>query len=199
MYGEKAKDGVIVINTKTKYNSGKADPMFIVNGKETGQTLKDLKEIDPETFESVNVLKEEAATKKYGEKGKNGVIEIKLKSGDEESKITTPLELRKFMAKNIKYPVEAQENGIVAKISMAVTFDKNGKVVKTDKSSLKYDNLDEVVVTALNHEKKPVVQNNDSELLRKEMLRIINLLPAVDIDDLKGKTINIVFNFQLQD
>lgn len=38
------------------------------------QTLSDL--IKPDEIESINVLKNEAATKKYGEKGKYGVVEI---------------------------------------------------------------------------------------------------------------------------
>lgn len=79
IYGEQAKNGVIVINTKTKYNSEKAEPLIIVNEKETEKVRKDLDDIDPETIQSMNVLKDEKATVKYGEKGKNGVIEITLK------------------------------------------------------------------------------------------------------------------------
>ena len=195
IYGEKALNGVIIINTKTKYNTDqeKPKPLIVINGIISEN--KKIEDIDPETIESVNVLKDEMAVDKYGEKGKNGAIEIKLKP----ESIDTALKLRRFFAERIKYPVEAQENGVVGKISMAVTFDKNGKIVKTDNSSPKYDYLDEVVVTALNPQKKPHVQDNDSEILRQEMIRIINLLPAADIDDFKGKTINIVFTFQLQD
>lgn len=92
MYGEKGKNGVIVINTKkivkqsgsdkteitvntTESNFDKAyvvvdgvpDPDFIKNNK------------NPENIESINILKGEAATALYGEKGKNGVIMITLK------------------------------------------------------------------------------------------------------------------------
>ncbi len=90
IYGEQAKNGVIIINTKTKYNSVETDPLIIVNGKETGQKIED---IDPETIQSVNVLKDESATEKYGEKGKNGVIEIKLKS-DTSSEIKSIHDMR---------------------------------------------------------------------------------------------------------
>lgn len=102
LYGDKGKNGVVLITTK-KYGqnnksgnvyvnssallgnpvpfgsaTGKTNqPLILVNGKESGQTLN---YIDPETIQSVNILKEEAATKKYGEKGKNGVIEITLKN-----------------------------------------------------------------------------------------------------------------------
>ena len=46
--------------------------MFIVNGEE----VKKLKNINPDGIESINVLKGKAAIKKYGKKGKNGVVEI---------------------------------------------------------------------------------------------------------------------------
>lgn len=38
-----------------------------------------MKDIDPNTIKSINVLKGENATKKYGEKAKSGVIEITTK------------------------------------------------------------------------------------------------------------------------
>lgn len=50
--------------------------LAIVDGKEYKE---DLNKIDPQTIQSVNVLKGPAATGKYGDKGKDGVIEITLK------------------------------------------------------------------------------------------------------------------------
>jgi hypothetical protein len=38
--------------------------------------------INPDAIESVNVLKGKTAEDKYGEKGKNGIIEITLKQKD---------------------------------------------------------------------------------------------------------------------
>lgn len=70
----KVLDDVFVVGygeQKTKLN----DPLYIVNGAE----VKDIKEIDPNTIESIEVLKNEAAVQQYGEKGRNGVIIVKLK------------------------------------------------------------------------------------------------------------------------
>jgi hypothetical protein len=50
------------------------DVLYIVDGKELQSGS--MKDIDPNTIKSINVLKGETATKLYGEKGKNGVIEI---------------------------------------------------------------------------------------------------------------------------
>ncbi|MGE5518331.1 MAG: energy transducer TonB, partial [Candidatus Dadabacteria bacterium] len=62
----------VTINDKS--NSPK--PMYMVDGKENADALETLK---PEGIQSVNVLKGDAAEKKYGDKGKNGVIEITTK------------------------------------------------------------------------------------------------------------------------
>jgi bla regulator protein BlaR1 len=103
-YGDKAKNGVVEIITKENANSfeGKptndikvigfgakpndtisfniratsanngTTPLVIIDGKEL---LKD-ETLNPESVETMTVLKDENATKKYGDKGKNGVIEI---------------------------------------------------------------------------------------------------------------------------
>lgn len=53
------------------------DVLYIIDGKE--MQSGSMKDVDPNTIQSINVLKGEAAVKKYGEKAKNGVIEITKK------------------------------------------------------------------------------------------------------------------------
>lgn len=53
------------------------DPLIIIDGKEASKTDLDL--LDPNVIASVSVLKSEKAIEKYGEKGKNGVIEVVTK------------------------------------------------------------------------------------------------------------------------
>jgi hypothetical protein len=53
-------------------------PLIIIDGKEAGEDIN-LDSLDPNTIESINVLKGPSAEKAYGEKGKNGVVEITLK------------------------------------------------------------------------------------------------------------------------
>lgn len=113
LYGEDAKNGVVIISTKTpdskenltwtektdkqivinrknidttivkntiviKSKSVKdADPLFVIDGKVMKKF--DATSVDAENIKSMSVLKDEIAIKKYGEKGKNGVIEITLK------------------------------------------------------------------------------------------------------------------------
>ncbi len=56
---------------------GNVQPLYVVDGKE--MNWADIQKIDPAKIESMTILKNEDATKKYGEKGKNGVVVIQLK------------------------------------------------------------------------------------------------------------------------
>ncbi len=74
-----AQKEVIVINKTTK--SSTDNPLIVVDGKiETAAKMDDY---DPNNIQSVNVLKGESATKKYGKKGEKGVVEIMLKKLDQ--------------------------------------------------------------------------------------------------------------------
>lgn len=80
---KKGNENVFIIDTNEAgdYNNdiriatSGIKPLYIVDGKE----VKDIKNINPDDIESINVLKGESARKKYGEKGKNGVVEITTK------------------------------------------------------------------------------------------------------------------------
>ena len=92
-YGAKGKDGVIEITTKnkniyaTKNDSSNfvkisKGTLFFVEGKEVSQDK--MKNIPQYNIQSINVLKGDSAEKKYGVKGRNGVIEIITKKTGEE-------------------------------------------------------------------------------------------------------------------
>lgn len=77
------KDGYETkIVVKRKANSwtaeGKNKPLIVMDGKIMDKG-KNLNEIDPDSIESINVLKGKSAQEKYGDKGANGVIEIVTK------------------------------------------------------------------------------------------------------------------------
>ena len=77
-YGERGKNGVILITTKTPptvlRSREQGDPLIIVDGKE----VESLEDISPDSIQSIDVLKESAITE-YGEKGTNGVIIVTTK------------------------------------------------------------------------------------------------------------------------
>lgn len=64
-------------------------PLFIVDGKKVNKG--DVDKINPETIESISVLKGVSATNKYGEKAANGAIEITLKTVKIEEVTLKPL------------------------------------------------------------------------------------------------------------
>ena len=66
----------------------KPQPLYIVNGKEAKKEVVD--GIKATAIERINVLKGEAATKAYGAKGKNGVVEIITKKPI-ATKLTQPI------------------------------------------------------------------------------------------------------------
>jgi TonB-dependent SusC/RagA subfamily outer membrane receptor len=97
-YGDKGKNGVIIISTKKGFpvlqnraDSTKATPapeirikgygppftgIYVVDGVISEDGLSD---ISPDEVASMKILKDKLATDKYGDKGKNGVIEITTK------------------------------------------------------------------------------------------------------------------------
>jgi TonB-dependent SusC/RagA subfamily outer membrane receptor len=106
-YGEAGKNGVVVIKTKKNIISppsgdnqpvagqrfiindkdGKASPLYVVDGMEQQPESQVLKTLRPEDVESVSVLKDRSAGEKYGDKGRNGVIEIKTKASGQKKVI----------------------------------------------------------------------------------------------------------------
>lgn len=90
-YNYKDKHGIIVIHTQEASAApDDNNPLVIVNGIEinlstdvktlTGETIAKALNLNEDDVESITVLKDAAATAIYGERGKNGVIEIKVKS-----------------------------------------------------------------------------------------------------------------------
>lgn len=67
----------IQLNKKQEEWKNKPQPLYILDGSEV-PSLK-LEKIDPNTIEKVDVLKDEKAIMRYGEKAKNGVIIITSK------------------------------------------------------------------------------------------------------------------------
>jgi hypothetical protein len=63
---------------KTKGGDDKKAPLIMIDGEEKAAGF-DLQSIAPDQIERIDVLKDEAAFKKVGEKGANGVILITMK------------------------------------------------------------------------------------------------------------------------
>lgn len=72
LYGDNAKEGVVQVKLKNE-----SDPLYVIDGEIATKEKRD--QLKPEQIESIAVLKGEKATAAYGDKGKNGVIVIRMK------------------------------------------------------------------------------------------------------------------------
>ena len=72
------KSPIIKLDATAVSHNG-TDPLVVVDGKEMPD-IKSLEKIDPKGIESITVLKNSEALRSYGERGKNGVIVVKMKS-----------------------------------------------------------------------------------------------------------------------
>ncbi len=90
-YNYKDKHGIIVIHTQVaSTDQDDNEPLVLVNDVEinlpvdiktiTNETIAEALGIQKDDIEGITVLIDNAATTLYGERGKNGVIEIKVKS-----------------------------------------------------------------------------------------------------------------------
>lgn len=106
LYGSAAQHGVVVITTKkaadkTEEGAGKPSvvvvgsakdkgiserPLVVIDGVKKGFGKEKVDKIDPKDIATVNVFKGESAITKFGEDGKDGVIEIWTKAGAEKER-----------------------------------------------------------------------------------------------------------------
>ena len=170
-------------------STGKGEnPLFIMDGKEI--SAEKIEKINPESIESITVLKDASATAKYGEKAANGVIEIYLKkqqveeiqpiSKDQEKPVFFVVEempnfpggeeaLVKFLATNVKYPVVAMENGIQGKVFVQIIIDENGKVIE------------------------PKILRGVDPVLDQEAIRVVTAMPAWKPGKQRGRNVRVSY------
>ena len=156
------------------------DVLYIVDGKEVDMYF--INRLKPDDISSTTVLKNETAVELYGEKGKNGVILITLKTPEEKKKAAEheaerlkqdifvkpeveaqfkggQSELMEFLTKNVKYPKIAQENGVDGKINIRFVIEKDGSVSNIEWLSTNLErNKKKEAVKALEEEAMRVVK-----------------------------------------
>ncbi|WP_437922318.1 TonB-dependent receptor plug domain-containing protein [Sphingobacterium sp. LRF_L2] len=129
IYGQEAKDGVIEITTKhaDQTNTIKKGVLYVIDGVPQENGFTGINKIDPNTIESVEVLKDTKGKSIYGNRAVDGVILITTKS--KQSNSTSDL-------KNEGH-TGAKEIVVVGKKMDNVTFDNIQKVNESDAEKLK--------------------------------------------------------------
>ena len=183
------------------------DPLILIDGKEA--TQEEMKNLEPSLIKSVNILKGENATEKYGEKGKNGVIEITLKTEEEikaekEKKDNSPKpDLILLDGKEIdKEDFSNLDHKIIK--SMEVFKDKkaikkfgekakNGVVIITMKTEeeLKAEKEKRSKKTAPDYAfaiNGKLVAKSEAEALKPTDIESTNIITVEDSEEFRGKT-----------
>jgi len=111
-------------------------PLYIVDGKVAAADFN-LKSIDPETIESIDILKDKTTVEKYGEAAKNGVIIIKFKDEAIPFQLANAKpgfnggdvnEFSKWVAQNMQYPEEAFKKNVTGRVTVSFTVGSDGVV-----------------------------------------------------------------------
>ena len=193
IYGVAAKNGAISIKLKGSADfNGKSPLIFLDGEKYTG----DMGDIDPENIQSIDVLKDASAIEAYGEEGKEGVILITTKSSD----ITSIMDLRKFIAKRIKYPSELRDANATGVSKLYVKVNKKGSIISADDKVVKGAvPVDEVVVVGYKAQDDESISVTDTQdKFDREAKRVILQLPKLNIPEFKGETLVFTVKFMLQ-
>ena len=128
-------------------------PLYVVDGIPMDNKFN-IESIKPEEIKDITVLKYDNAAGKYGEAGKNGVIEITLKKGDANEQKPVPdiyingkkaipfqqvaqkpgfnggdaNEFSKYVAQNVVYPESCRQSKIEGRVTLEFTVTETGKV-----------------------------------------------------------------------
>jgi len=196
-----------ILHLNGVYGSGKGY-LFVVDGKEVSR--EEFGQLQPESIASVTVMDVAPAKKVFGDKGRYGatVVETVLQRSEAlptttlqrsealPTKVDEPIfdvceqmpsfpggeaELMGFIARNIKYPKVAEENGVQGRILVKFIIEKDGslsnaKVLENPKGS----GASPVVVTAMMPEKErqdAEGHNAGVQAMRDEAIRVVNAMP----------------------
>tara|TARA_R110002050_G_scaffold92269_1_gene193120 strand:+ start:11403 stop:12734 length:1332 start_codon:yes stop_codon:yes gene_type:complete len=122
-------------------------PLILLDSKEISNN--ELEKLNPENFKSINVLKDEKAIEKYGDKGKNGVIEITTKANSKfvEEEKTSNIEVLGYEVKHDsitkirigpKTKIDMEINPLIIVDDKEIT---NKDLTKLDKNSIESINI----------------------------------------------------------
>ncbi|MFH0759363.1 MAG: M56 family metallopeptidase [Bacteroidota bacterium] len=111
-----------------------------------------------------------------------------------------PIEFRKYIAENIRYPEEAAQNGVTGRILIKFVVTKTGKIVVPQEQYLankEGKSLDEVVVVAYHplNEEDVVPSEKYIQLLKDEVIRVVGEAPDWKPGKQKGEAVNVMFTF----
>lgn len=185
--GQTPARSTIKIRGNVSKNDGK--PLFVVDDEIMERNGEEpLNELDPNDIQSINVLKGEAATTKYGVQGADGVVEVFTKGYKKQTQADAMPRfagcedladagqkdgcskklLMNYIITNMQYPKAAKEAGTQGKVMVSFVVKKSGKVAEVQ-----------------------IAGGADDAQLRNEALRIVKAMPDWVPGTSKGKVVDV--------
>jgi len=164
-------------------------------------------------------LSEKTTTSKAPESQEMGFMAsetAKAKNNPSNNEISTIDDLSRYFSKSLRYPEEARKFGQVGSVILYFNVDNKGKLTGVYEEqpsgevyyypdgSLKGDPFKSSDIVIVGYESNPsakpilINKSNQHSKLYEECKKVINALPIVNIDKLKGKTVKIAFEFKLK-
>ena len=204
-----------VVSEEVKKQGDDARPLFVLNGKifefpeetkginfksQHEEQLTELLNINVEDIESITVLKNEEATKIWGDKGSNGVIVITTRSGQQSDAAEVSndtiynvvkevakfpggdSECFEFLSENIRYPRLCQYFGVQGRVIVRFVVEKDGSITHIEKLRGQEKTLSEEEVTSYKQEHPDSEEQLEAgqdlgELLYEEAVRVLKEMP----------------------
>jgi N-acetylmuramoyl-L-alanine amidase len=203
-YGDKGKKGVIEITTK--FNIAE-NPLIIIDGKESSK--QELNKIPGSKIKSITILKKEPAMVKYGDKAKDGSIEIITKKNVTISsakdtvpdKIFTKVETEasfpgglqawtKYISKAIRDSIDKFSNRDYGTCVIRFIVNVDGKVSDVVATTMEGTELAKVSVNAVKHGPKWIPASQNGRPVAAYRLQPVTLQQPNNVKPLKTEIDN---------
>ncbi len=175
-----------------------AQPLFIIDGKEVGQ--EELNTLNPNEIASINVLKDKAATRIYGDKGNRGVIVVTTKRPDNTASSRTI----SFDSKGKESPLyyvngKKVEQSAFEKIKTEEAINKYGKEAKNGVLAIQLKTLQEMNKNILSSNRAAPYIIIDGKVAQQEQMDAIGADSIESVTVLKGDKATALYGEDAKD
>lgn len=191
---------------------GENEPLFVINGEKYRGDIE--KKISPDDIESIEVLKGEKAIEKYGEDGKNGVVEIVVIGYSNKAKVNKSVfngeKILKKPAQMPRFPgcenqeLASEELEMCSKRKLLEFIYTNVKYPEVArKNDIQGTCVVRFIVDKNGNVQEPEIVRDVGGGTGAEVLRVTNLMSEQNIQwtpgrTSEGKTANVFFNLPVK-
>ena len=199
-YGEKGKNGVILITTKRaaiKSFDPANPPLYILDGKEVEKASFD--QVDPITTERMIVIKDPKLSTSYGERGKNGVVVMYTKDYVQKNPEIVKEAMRKMVTPKqredgVYVVVEEMPEFLGGEMALRKFIGDNIKYpVEAKEKGIQGKVFVTFVVNSTGKVEKAKIARGVDPSLDTEALRVVELLPTWKPGRQKGEAVSVSY------